>query len=78
MKSEVFTPLYIQEWYICVNHVVSTRPIYGRHYNWQSAGRVFGRVQLTIQWDGNSQDLLHNLQLPLNGSSFNAVIHRDE
>ena len=48
------------------------------YYNWQSAGRVFGRVQLTIHWDENSQDLLHNLQLPLNGSSFNAVIHRDE
>ena len=38
----------------------------------------FGRVQLTIHWDENSQDLLHNLQLPLNGSSFNAVIHRGE
>ena len=74
-SSQVHTSLYSRMVHLCKPCGQYKANL---HYNWQSAGWVFGRVQLTIQWDENSQDLLHNLQLPLNGSSFNAVIHRDE
>ena len=76
-SSQVHTSLYSRMVHLCKpcgQYKANLR----WYYNWQSAGWVFGRVQLTIQWDENSQDLLHNLQLPLNGSSFNAVIHRGE